>query len=60
MTNYVIIIIIVLILSGICWYLYYQHREKQLVDRLQHMVDQAVAGKLKREEISESKVSALE
>ncbi|MDD3219680.1 MAG: HAMP domain-containing sensor histidine kinase [Lachnospiraceae bacterium] len=60
MTNYVIIIIIVLILSGICWYLYYQHREKQLVDRLQHMVDQAVAGKLKREEITESKVSALE
>lgn len=60
MTSYVIIIIIVLILSGICWYLYYQYREKQLVERLQHMVDQAVAGKIEREEISESKVSALE
>lgn len=60
MASYVIISIIILILSSICWYLYYQHREKQLVDRLQHMVDQASTGKLKRGDISESKVSALE
>lgn len=60
MASYVILSIIILILSSICWYLYYQHREKQLVDRLQHMVDQASTGKLKRGDISESKVSALE
>ncbi|MEF9917435.1 MAG: HAMP domain-containing sensor histidine kinase [Lachnospiraceae bacterium] len=54
------IIIIVLIISGICWYLYYQHREKLLVDRLQHMVNQATEGQLERGEVSETKVSALE
>lgn len=60
MASYVITTIVAFILSGICWYLYYQYREKQLVNRLQHMVDQAAAGQLERGEISESKVSALE
>ena len=60
MLEYVIIAIIVFIVSGICWQVYYRCREKSLINRLQHMVNQAQNGWLQREDISESKVSALE
>lgn len=48
------------ILSGALWRLFFARREKQLLDRLQRMIDQAAAGSLDRTEISETKLSALE
>lgn len=46
--------------SGIFWYRYFCRREKRLLDRLQNMVEQAEKGTLKREDISEEKLSLLE
>ncbi len=46
--------------AGAVWYLYFRHREEALLCRLRRMVDQAAAGSLTREKISETQVSALE
>lgn len=60
MLNNVIIAIVAIAVSGVCWQFYYRYREKRLVNRLQHMVDQALAGQLERSEISDTKISAFE
>lgn len=48
------------ILTGIFWYSIFYQREKRLLDRLQKMLDRAIAGEFKRTEISEEKYSAFE
>ena len=46
--------------AGLFWFLWFRRREKLLLNRLQKMVDQASRGCLERQEISESRFSALE
>lgn len=60
MMKYIVLTGVVVILSGIFWYGYFWYREKQLIDRLQEMLRQAESGKLERDEISETKFSALQ
>lgn len=60
MIRMAVCILIACTLSGICWYLYFCRREKRLLNRLQNMIDHAAGGELKREEISEEKLSAVE
>lgn len=56
----VIFTFLIFLLSGFLWYLYFSRREHRLIGRLQTLVDQALSGTLKRGEISETKLSALE
>lgn len=60
MMKTVIFTFLIFLLSGLLWYLYFSHREHRLIGRLQALVDQALSGTLKRGEISETKLSALE
>lgn len=56
----VLLICLTVILSGFGWYQYFYRREKDLLNKLQRMIDDAGKGKLNRSEISEEKLSALE
>lgn len=58
--EYIVLAAAAITISGICWYAYFYHREKRLLDRLQNMIDQAERGSLKRRDISEEKESLLE
>ena len=60
MMKTVIFTFLIFLLSGLLWYLYFSRREHRLIGRLQALVDQALSGTLKRGEISETKLSALE
>jgi len=60
MMKTVIFTFLIFLLSGLLWYLYFSRREHRLIGRLQALVDQALNGTLKRGEISETKLSALE
>lgn len=58
--EYIVLAAAAITISGICWYTYFYHREKRLLDRLQNMIDQAERGSLERRDISEEKESLLE
>lgn len=58
--EYIVLAAAAITISGICWYAYFYHREKRLLDRLQNMIAQAERGSLKRRDISEEKESLLE
>ena len=60
MMKTVIFTFLIFLLSGLLWYLYFSRREHRLIGRLQALVNQALSGALKRGEISETKLSALE
>lgn len=55
-----ILIAVIFILSGVLWFGYFYYREKKLLGRLSCMIDQAEAGNLIIQDISEEKLSALE
>ena len=60
MTEEILWIAAIFILSGVFWYFLFFQKEKRLLNRLQQMLDYAIGGELKRTEISEEKYSALE
>ena len=60
MIEKIILIAGIFFLSGVFWYSIFYQKEKKLLDRLQQMLDRAIAGELERTEISEEKYSALE
>ena len=60
MTEEILWIAAIFILSGVFWYFLFFQKEKRLLNRLQQMLDYAIDGELERTEISEEKYSALE
>ena len=60
MTEEILWIAAIFILSGVFWYFLFFQKEKRLLNRLQQMMDYAIDGELERTEISEEKYSALE
>ena len=60
MTEEILWIAAIFILSGVFWYFLFFQKEKRLLNRLQQMLDCAIDGELERTEISEEKYSALE
>ena len=60
MTEEILWITVIFILSGVFWYFLFFQKEKRLLNRLQQMLNYAIDGELKRTEISEEKYSALE
>ena len=60
MTEEILWIAAIFILSGVFWYFLFFQKEKRLLNRLQQMLDYAIGGELERTEISEEKYSALE
>ena len=60
MTEEILWITVIFILSGVFWYFLFFQKEKRLLNRLQQMLDYAIDGELERTEISEEKYSALE
>ena len=60
MTEEILRITAIFILSGVFWYFLFFQKEKRLLNRLQQMLNYAIDGELKRTEISEEKYSALE
>ena len=60
MTEEILWIAAIFILSGVFWYSFFYQKEKKLLNRLQQMLDYAIDGELERTEISEEKYSALE
>ena len=60
MTEEILWIAAIFILSGVFWYFLFFQKEKRLLNRLQQMLNYAIDGELKRTEISEEKYSALE
>lgn len=60
MTEEILWIAAIFILSGVFWYFLFFQKEKRLLNRLQQMLDYAIDGELEQTEISEEKYSALE
>ena len=60
MTEEILWITVIFILSGVFWYFLFFQKEKRLLNRLQQMLNYAIDGELERTEISEEKYSALE
>ncbi len=60
MIKTIVLVLAIAAVTGCFWYVYFYRKERRLLGRLQDMVDQASEGTLERQEISESKVSALE
>ena len=60
MTEEILWIAAIFILSGVFWYFLFFQKEKRLLNRLQQMLDYAIDGELERTEISEEKYSAFE
>ena len=60
MTEEILRITAIFILSGVFWYFLFFQKEKRLLNRLQQMLNYAIDGELERTEISEEKYSALE
>ena len=60
MTEEILWIAAIFILSGVFWYFLFFQKERRLLNRLQQMLDYAIGGELERTEISEEKYSALE
>lgn len=56
----ILLIVGIFALGGVFWYSIFYQKEKRLLNRLQQMLDCAIAGELERTEISEEKSSALE
>lgn len=60
MIETIMLIVVIFVLSGVFWYSFFYQKEKNLLNRLQQMMDCAIDGELERTEISEEKYSALE
>ena len=60
MTEKIIWVAGIFLLSGVFWYCIFYQKEKRLLNRLQQMLDCAIDGELERTEISEEKYSTLE
>lgn len=60
MTETIVLIVGIFVLSGVFWYSIFYQKEKKLLNRLQQMLDCVINGELERTEISEEKYSALE
>ena len=60
MTEKIIWVAGIFLLSGVFWYCIFIRKKKRLLNRLQQMLDCAIDGELERTEISEEKYSTLE
>ena len=60
MIETIMLIVVIFVLSGVFWYSFFYQKEKNLLNRLQQMMDCAIDGELERTEVSEEKYSALE
>ena len=60
MIEIIILIVGIFVLSGILWHSIFLSERKNLLNRLQQMMDCAIDGELERTEVSEEKYSALE
>ncbi|MCI8647773.1 MAG: HAMP domain-containing histidine kinase [Firmicutes bacterium] len=56
----IIVITAILLTAGLCLILYFKRREKRLLERIQSMLDQAIAGSFEDTRLDESGISAVE